>query len=108
MNITKNEPVLSTATIVAVVSALLGLVVAFWPGAVSDVQQDAILVLVGVVAPIIVAVIARNYVTPNGNVAERVDRNGAVVAGEANDIVTVPGTEIRRLGEPAAHPDSSF
>lgn len=60
----KNEPALTTGTITAVVAAAIALVVAFWPGLLTDVQSDAILSLVAVVAPIIVGVVVRGKVTP--------------------------------------------
>ena len=98
MSVVKDEPVLSATTIVTIATAAVGLVVAFWPGLLTDQQQDAILVLVGVVAPVVVGMVVRGKVTPNANVAERVDKHGTVIAGEANDQV-LTGQPIRVVGE---------
>lgn len=98
MSVVKDEPVLSATTIVTIATAVVGLVVAFWPGLLTDLQQDALLVLVGVVAPVVVGMVVRGKVTPNANVAERVDKHGTVIAGEANDQV-LTGQPIRVVGE---------
>lgn len=98
MSVVKDEPVLSATTIVTIATAAVGLVVAFWPGLLTDQQQDAILVLVGVVAPVVVGMVVRGRVTPNSSVAERVDKHGVVIAGEANDQV-LTGQPIRVVGE---------
>lgn len=49
----KREPILTTATITAAVSALIGVLVAFGVP-LSDGQTEAILILVGVIAPLVV------------------------------------------------------
>ena len=59
----KREPLLTVAAVTAVATALLGLGVAFGLP-VSDDQQAAILAAVAAVAPIVVGLIARRYVTP--------------------------------------------
>lgn len=98
MSVVKDEPVLSATTIVAITSGVVGLIVAFWPGLLSDTQQEAVMLLVGVVAPVVVGMVVRGKVTPNANVAERVDKHGTVIAGEANDQV-LTGQPIRVVGE---------
>src|SRR5690606_22913076 len=94
MSVVKDEPVLSATTIVAIASGVVGLIVAFWPGLLSDTQQEAVMLLVGVVAPVVVGMVVRGKVTPNANVAERVDKHGTVIAGDANDQV-LTGQPIR-------------
>lgn len=93
----KNEPLITVASITAGVTALLGLLVAFGVPVTPD-QQVAILGVVAVVAPVAVALIGRNLVTPNGSVVERVDSEGTVKAGEANELPT--DMVIRELGDP--------
>lgn len=95
MPLAKNEPVITTAAITALAAAALALLVAFWPGALSDAQQDALMGLVAVSAPLAVAAIARGRVTPNSRVLE-VLIGDTVVAGEANDQV-LSGTDIRQV-----------
>lgn len=98
MSVVKDEPVLSATTIVAIASGIVGLVVAFWPDLLNADQREAILLLVGVVAPVVVGMTVRGKVTPNANVAERVDKHGTVIAGDANDQI-LAGQPIRVLGE---------
>lgn len=58
----KKEPVVTVATVTALVGAAVALVVAF--GApLTEEQQNAILGLTTVVAPLVV-IVARRYVTP--------------------------------------------
>lgn len=91
----KNEPLITIATITAGFSALLGLLVAF-NVPITEEQQVAIMAVVAVVAPAAVGLIGRGLVTPNGNVVERVDASGQVLAGEANELET--DTPIREIG----------
>jgi len=58
-----NEPLITVGGITAAVSALLALLVSFGVP-LSDGQQTALLGLVGVLAPIAVALLARGRVTP--------------------------------------------
>ena len=58
-----NEPVLTAASISAVVSAVLALLVAFGLD-LSETQTAAILGVVGAVVPLVTAVVARAKVTP--------------------------------------------
>lgn len=67
----KNEPVVTVATITALVAALIALVVAFGVPLTED-QKTAILSLVTVAAPIVVAVVARRHVTPARTTRRRV------------------------------------
>lgn len=83
----KNEPLVTLASITAGVTALLALLVAFGIPITQE-QQVAILGVVAVAAPFVVAVAGRGRVTPNGSVVERVDSTGTVLAGEANELPT--------------------
>lgn len=58
-NAVRTEPVLTTASITAAVSAVIGVLVAFGVP-LSDGQTEAILILVGVIAPLIV-IVARKW-----------------------------------------------
>ena len=90
----KNEPLVTLASITAGVTALLALLVAFGIPITQE-QQVAILGVAAVAAPFVVAVAGRGRVTPNGSVVERVDSEGTVLAGEANELPT--DTAIREL-----------
>jgi len=59
----KNEPLVTRATIVAGVGAVLALLAAFGLD-LSDAQQNAILGVALVAAPLMVAFLARPHVTP--------------------------------------------
>lgn len=81
-----SEPVWTTAGVTAAAAAIVGLLVAFGLPLTGD-QQAAILGVVGVVAPLIVALVARNQVTPNTNVVAFRTSDGPV-AGDASPIKT--------------------
>lgn len=98
MSTRTEEPALNVGAITSAASALLVLVVAFWPGLLSEDQKVAILGVVTVAAPMIVAAVTRAKVTPNGSVAERVDGDH-VIAGEANDRAT-EGSVVREVDVP--------
>lgn len=90
------EPLITVAGVTAGVTATLGLLVAFGVPITQE-QQVAILAVVAVVAPMVVAVIGRRFVTANANVVEyRAVGTDAVIAGQANEIAT--GSVIRQLG----------
>lgn len=89
----KNEPLVTLASITAGVTALLALLVAFGIPITQE-QQVAILGVVAVAAPFVVAVAGRGRVTPNANVVEY-SSGGTVLAGEANELPT--DTAIRSL-----------
>ena len=93
-NFAKSEPVISAASISALVAALLSLLVEFGVP-VTDGQQTAIQGLVAVLAPVAV-ILVRKYVTANANVVERA-QDGHVLAGEANELPT--NTHVREVGE---------
>lgn len=59
----KNEPVITAATVAAVITAILALLKAFGVP-ISDDQAVALVGVVGPVATLIAAVIARGRVTP--------------------------------------------
>lgn len=93
----KNEPLVTLASITAGATALLGLLVAFGVP-LTEGQQVAVLAVVAVAAPFVVALAGRVRVTPNANVVEyRDSRTDTVAAGEANELPT--DTFIRKLGD---------
>lgn len=63
MTFPDNEPLVTGATVVALVTAILACAVAFGAPISTD-QREAILGVVGVVAPIAVALLVRSHVTP--------------------------------------------
>ena len=73
-NFAKSEPVVSAATISALVAALITLLVEFGVP-LDDGQQTAIQGLVAVLAPVAV-ILVRKYVTANANVVERAQEIG--------------------------------
>ena len=91
----KYEPLISVSSIVAAATAIIALLVAFGVPLTED-QKVAILGLVGVVAPVIVALVALGRVTPNAAVVEGLNSSGIVYAGEANELPT--GEPIRESG----------
>jgi len=89
------EPVLNVAAVTGAATAIIALLVAFWPGLLDESQKVAILGIVGVAAPFLVAAIARGKVAPNSSVVER--RAGdVIVAGPANERVS-EGTVVREV-----------
>ena len=91
----KNEPLVTLASITAGATALLALLVAFGIPITQE-QQIAILGVVAVAAPFVVAFVGRGQVTPNANVVEYANpANGVVKAGAANELPT--DTVIRSL-----------
>lgn len=60
------EPLVTTATITALVSAVIGLLVVFGVP-LSKEQEAAILGVVAVVAPLVVGLVARGKVTPTSD-----------------------------------------
>ena len=91
----KYEPLISVSSIVAAATAVVALLVAFGVPLTED-QKVAILGLVGVIAPVIVALVTRGKVTPNAAVVEVLNGSGIVYAGEANELPT--GEPIRESG----------
>ena len=91
----KHEPLISISSIVAGATAVIALLVAFGVPLTED-QKVAILGLVGVLAPVIVALVTRGKVTPNAAVVEVLNCSGIVYAGEANELPT--GEPIRESG----------
>lgn len=87
------EPLVSTATITAGVSAVIALLVAFGVD-LTEAQTIAILGVVAVVAPLVV-ILARQWVTPNAKVVE-LDDDGMVVAGKGHDTIA-EGERIRAV-----------
>lgn len=68
----KREPLVTTALITSAIAALLSLLTAFGVP-LTEVQQDAINQMVLIVAPLVVAFVARYFVTP---VADPRDHEG--------------------------------
>lgn len=91
----KYEPLISISSIVAGATAIIALLVAFGVPLTED-QKVAILGFVGVLAPVIVALVTRGRVTPNAAVVEGLNGSGIVYAGEANELPT--GEPIRESG----------
>ncbi len=94
-----SEPLVTVASITAGVAAIIALLVSFGIPVTPE-QQTAILGVVAVVAPIVVALVARGRVTPNTRVVEAVTPAGVVEAGEANELPT--GRYVRQLGDDGA------
>ena len=90
-----SEPLVTVASITAGVAAIVALLVSFGIPVTPE-QQKAILGVVAVGAPIVVALVARGSVTPNARVVEGLDGSGIVYAGEANELPT--GEPIRESG----------
>lgn len=89
----KREPLITTATITGLVAAVIALVVAFGVD-LSDEKQTAILGVVSVIAPLIVAAFVRGQVTPTSSVVAQRDPDGAVVAGDASAVTTGAPVEV--------------
>ncbi len=71
----QNEPLITVASITAIVAAVIGLLAAFGLS-LTDVQIQAMLGFVAVAAPFVVAFIARSRVTPvDGSARRRRNRN---------------------------------
>lgn len=80
------EPLLTAGGILAIVAAAVGVVVAFGVQ-LTDTQTGAILTLVGVLAPLLVAFLGRRKVTPDVDVVARwEDHAGGTVAGQASSL----------------------
>lgn len=84
---TNGEPVVTSAVVVALVAALIGLLVAFGVN-VTDEQKVAILGVVTIAAPLVLAWVVRRKVTPTQNVAAAINQQGNTVAGPASDVTT--------------------
>lgn len=72
------EPLITAATITALVSALVGLVVQFGVE-LTDGQQKAIFAVAAILAPLIVGFIARRKVTPTSQVRAQYDSEDNLV-----------------------------
>jgi len=92
LSLPEREPAAVAASIVAGVTAVIALVVAFGVP-LTDEQRTAILGVAAVAAPIIAAALTRPKVTPNAKVDTYVE-DGKRVAGEANPVPT--GVELDR------------
>lgn len=79
------EPLFSIASATATAAALLGALVAFGVPLTDD-QQKAVLALVAVLAPFVVALVARPTVTPTADVAARETSAGVIIAGPASPV----------------------
>lgn len=88
-----NEPLITVASVTAGVAALIAVLIAFGVPLTPD-QQTAILGFVAVAAPVIVAWIARRFVSPTSSVVAQRLPGGDVVAGEASSIETGKSVEV--------------
>jgi predicted exporter len=71
LTFTDEEPAVTSGTIVALVTAVIALAVAF--GApITSMQKEAIIGVVGVVAPMVAVLLTRPHVTPTSKIAERI------------------------------------
>lgn len=86
------EPATIVGSITAAATAIIALLVAFGMDLTQD-QQNAILGVVAVAAPVIAAVIIRGKVYAPKTVQEQV--NAAAVSGEAADVAPPPPTKGR-------------
>lgn len=101
LSTTQREPAVIAGAVVAVVAAILAAVVAFGVD-LDETQTEAILGLATVLAPIVVGLVIRGQVTPNGKVVEYVNTDmdpDRVVAGEASPAPTGTVLSARAAGE---------
>lgn len=96
--LTTTEPVISTATVTSVATALVALAIALGVP-ISEDLRTAILGTLAAVAPLVV-IYARRWTVPAAQVVERVERQPTgpdlVVAGEASELPT--GQTVRAAG----------
>lgn len=78
----KAEPAITVASITAVVTAILSVLVVFGLPLSGD-QQGVIVGAVGVVAAVVIGIITRTKVTPTDTVIAVKDKTGTAVAGPA-------------------------
>lgn len=71
MSFTDNEPALTASGLVALVTAVIALAVAFGAPITAQ-QKEAIIGVVAVVAPIAVALLVRPHVTPTAKLEETI------------------------------------
>lgn len=84
----KHQPLITAGLVTSLATAVIGVLVAFGVPMTKD-QQAAVLVLVGVVAPLIVAAAAWRKVTPSAEVIARdpgADHDADAVAGPASPL----------------------
>lgn len=82
-----NEPLWTVSGITAAATAVIALLVSFGLDLSAD-QQTAILGVIAVLAPVIVALVTRGKVTPTAKVAETVESDGTRIAGPASPLPT--------------------
>lgn len=87
------EPAAVTATITALVAALITLVVAFGLDLTKE-QEVAIIGITAVLAPIIAGLITRTKVSPASTVVAQSVTSGAVVAGPASPLPDGSGVHV--------------
>lgn len=98
MKITENEPVGIGAGVIAVITTVLAVAVAFGVD-LSPEQTGAIIAAANAIILLAGAVVVRSKVTPEAKVVERLQGSSkVVVAGKANDRVGT-GNVIRNLDE---------
>jgi len=105
MNYIKKEPLVFYELVSGVLSAAVFVAAAFGvkiTGEQLNAMSMLVLALLLLVIWLATGVVARKSVTANANVAEWVNPEGMVIAGEANDLRTA-GAEIRAIGEVPSH-----
>jgi phosphate/sulfate permease len=97
----KHEPVITAGTITGIVSALIGVAVAFGVD-LDETQTAAIIGAVGLLAPIVAAVVSRFLVVPASEVVA-LRRPGKVqtVAGQASPLADGTPVGVTAVGPPA-------
>lgn len=82
MSFPDSEPAITAGSLTALVTAGLALVAAFGVPLTTE-QREAILAVVAVVAPFVVAWLIRPHVTPNAKVVASIDENHSMVTAPA-------------------------
>lgn len=99
----KHQPLITAGLVTSLATAVIGVLVAFGVPMTKD-QQTAVLVLVGVVAPLIVAAAAWRKVTPSAEVVVKQETPGAEhVAGPASPLPDGTPVDVTASG-PASGP----
>lgn len=78
----EHEPLVTVASITAIVVALIAAIVSFGVN-ITDAQQNGIIGVVAVLAPFVVGFLARSKVAPWVEVAAQKAEDGTLVAGPA-------------------------
>lgn len=90
---TQGEPLWTVAGMTSAVAAILGLLTAFGLSITSE-QQAAIMSVVAVLAPTVVAVLVRKKIVPAQDVVALRDKDGYEVSGPASPYVEGTSVEV--------------